>query len=130
MTLVRKPMGNVFLGMLFFGIFLMGGSSEIPDILKAWPVYGVFIIPALMGIIMLLLTADEVTKIHGRFTNLEEKLDGIETKLDGIETKLEKLDNIEAILKEIASYLKLTKAVGHTFESPFFVTCHFISNLQ
>ena len=109
MTLVRKPMGNVFLGMLFFGIFLMGGSSEIPDILKAWPVYGVFIIPALMGIIMLLLTADEVTKIHGRFTNLEEKLDGIETKLeklDNIETKLEKLDNIEAILKEIAGYLK------------------------
>ncbi len=98
--LVKRPMGVVFTGMLIFGLFLMiGGDSGVPEILRIWPVYGVFIIPAIVGITMLLLTADEVSKIHGRFDSVESKLD----KLDNIESKL---DSIESILKEIAGYLK------------------------
>ncbi len=105
--LVKRPMGVVFTGMLIFGLFLMiGGDSGVPEILRIWPVYGVFIIPAIVGITMLLLTADEVSKIHGRFDSVESSLGRIESKLGGIDTKLDKLDSIESILKEIAGYLK------------------------
>ena len=102
-NLVKRPMGAVFIGMLLFGVFLLlGDNASIPEILKTWPVYGVFIIPAIVGIVMILLTADEVSKIHKRFDGIDAKL----SKLDNIETKLDKLDNIETILREIAGYLR------------------------
>ena len=91
--LFRRPMGVVFVSMLLFGFFLMfGGESDVLELLREWPVYGVFIMPAIVGITMLLLTHDEVSKIHKRF--------------DRIDTKLDKLDEITAVLREIAGYLK------------------------
>ena len=103
-------MGVVFVSMLLFGFFLMfGGESDVLELLREWPVYGVFIMPAIVGITMLLLTHDEVSKIHKRFDRIDtklDKLDRIDTKLDRIDTKLDKLDDITAILREIAGYLR------------------------
>ena len=96
----RRPMGYVSIGLILFPLFIQtGGESLMMGVLREWPVYGVFIIPGCIGLMMLFLTRDEVSKIHGRF-------DGIDTKLDRIDTKLDKLDDITIILREIAGYLK------------------------
>ena len=96
--LIKKPIGVFFLAMLFFGIMLGGvDRSAMPEELRILPIYGVFIIPAIVGIIMVLLTGDEVSKIHGRFNAIDSKLD----KLDAIDSKLDKLDAIDSKLNKL-----------------------------
>ena len=110
----RRPMGYVSIGLILFPLFIQtGGESLMMGVLREWPVYGVFIIPGCIGLMMLFLTRDEVSKIHGRFDGIDTKLDRIDTKLDRIDTKLDridtkldKLDDITIILREIAGYLK------------------------
>ena len=93
-------MGYVSTFLLLFGAVLaVADDGHLPEFLTNWPVYGVFIIPGIIGITMLLLTDREVSGIHKRFDDVAEKLDRIDSKLD-------KLDSIDATLKEIAECLR------------------------
>ena len=92
-AIYKRPIGLLFVGMFLFGLFLMAaGDTNILHMLHECPVYGVFIIPSLVGMIMLVMTKDEVTRIHDRFDTIEKKLD--------------KLDTIEGVLNEIRDILK------------------------
>ena len=96
-VIIKRPMGWLFMVFMYFGTFLI--IIDAPNtwpIVQDLPIFGVFIIPGFVGIIMLLVTKQEVREIRGRFTNIDVKLDKIDTRLGNIEKTMDtRLGNIE-----------------------------------
>ncbi len=88
---ILRPLFWVFEAMISIGVILwpMAGSIEH---LESLTIYGVFIIPAVVGIVMLYMTAGEISEIHRRFNSIDHKLN--------------KLDTIESLLKELVEHVK------------------------
>ena len=96
-VIIKRPMGWLFMVFVYFGTFLI--IIDAPNtwpIMQDLPIFGVFIIPGFVGVIMLLVTKQEVREIRGRFTNIDAKLDKIDTRLENIEKTMDtRLENIE-----------------------------------
>ncbi len=98
------PSFRVFEAIIPAGVILWHVAGSM-TCLKSRTAHIVFIIPMAVRILMLCMTAGDVSGIHRRFDRIEDKLDSMDGKLD----KLDKLDSIESLLKEIAGYLNPDK---------------------